>query len=546
MDCRKLVTADISEIKKVAPNLLRAASKRPRPNKSDPISSILSDYFINAPDIVYTHLSNIMHSYLTHGHISTVLTVSTIFPVLKDKLGNHSDSNNYRSIAISSVILKLFDWVIIILYQDCLHLDQLQFSYQPNCSTTMCTWQVLETIDYFLRNGSEVFVCMMDMTKAFDNVKHSILFRKLLTKGLPPIVICLLIYIYKVQVANVKWNRQCSDTFHIKNGVKQGSVLSAILYCVYVDKLFERLRRNKQGLWINGYYYGIAGYADDNALLSPSLDGLQEMINTCDEYAKEHNLTLSTNENVNKSKMKCMAFLKKKRSLNNLKLHGHNLPWVSYVKHLGCKIENTLDGMKQDLREKRAQFIQRNNEICQEFSFAHPVTKTRLNAIFNCHLTGSQLWDLFSCESEMLKATWNVAIRKMFNLDRTAHRYLIEPISEMTHIKWSLIKRFVNFVRTIKLSPKRQLKNLLMVSKRDARSTTGRNNRHITKLCDGKPMETIKIEDLKKLKYHEVAKDDEWRLGLIKEITNVLYSHCELQGFDRDMLHDILAFTCTT
>ena len=169
----------------------------------------------------------------------------------------------------------------------------------------MCAWQVLETIDYFLRNGSEVFVCMMDMTKAFDNVKHSILFRKLLTRGLPPIVIRLLIY--EVQVANVKWNGQCSDTFHIKNGVKQGSVLSTILYCVYVDKLFERLRRNKQGCWINGYY-GIAGYADDNALLSPSLDGLQEMINTHDEYAKEHNLTFSTNENVHKSKTKCMVF----------------------------------------------------------------------------------------------------------------------------------------------------------------------------------------------------------------------------------------------
>ena len=134
----------------------------------------------------------------------------------------------------------------------------------------------------------------------------------------------------------------------------------------------------------------------------------------------------------------------------------------------------------------------------------------------------------------------------MFNLDHTTHRYLIEPISEMTHIKRSLIKRFVNFVRTIKLSPKRQLKNLLMVSNRDDRSTTGRNNRHVTKLFDGKPMETIKIEDLKKLKYHEVAKDDEWRLGLIKEITDVLYGHCELQGFDRDMLHDILTFTCTT
>ena len=498
--CKKVITADISETEKITPNLLREASKKLRTNKSDPISTILSDYFINAPDIVYKHLSNVLRSYLTHGHISIVLTVSTMFPVLKDKLDNHSDSNNYRSIAISSVILKLFDWVFIILYQKCFYLDQLQFSYQPNCSTTMCTWQVLETIDYFLRNGSEIFVCMMDMTKAFDNVKHSILFRKLLNRGLPPIVLRFLIYIYEVQVANVKWNGQWSNTFHIKNGVKQGAVLSAILYCVYVDDLFDRLKRNKHGCWINGYYYGIAGYADDNALLSPSLDGLQEMINTCDKYAKEHNLTFSTNENVNKSKTKCMVFLKKKRSLKNLKLRGYNLPWVSFVKHLGCKIENTLGGMKQDLREKRAQFIQRNNEICQEFSFAHPVTKTQLNAIYNCHLTGSPLWDLFSRESEMLESTWNIAIRKMFKLDRTTHRYFIEPISEMKHVKWSLIKRFVNFIQKIQLSSKSQLKNLLMVSKKDCRSTTGRNIKHITKLFDGKPIETIKIEDLKKLK----------------------------------------------
>ena len=202
--------------------------------------------------------------------------------------------------------------------------------------------------------------------------------------------------------------------------------------------------------------------------------------------------------------------------------------------------------MKQDLREKRAQFVQRNNEICQEFSFAHPCTKTQLNAIYNCHFTGSPLWDLFSRESEMLESTWNIAIRKMFKLNRTTHRYFIEPISEMKHVKWSLTKRFINFIQKIQLSSKSQLKNLLMVSRKDCRSTTGRNIRHITKLFDGKPIETIKNEDLKKLKYHEATKDDEWRLGLVKEITDVLYGQQKLQGFDREMLNEILVSTCTT
>ena len=126
-----------------------------------------------------------MKTYITHGHLTQTLAFYTLLPMIKDKLGKASDSNNYRSIAISSVILKLLDWVIILLYKDSLHLDTLQFSYQPNCSTTMCTWMVIETIDYFLWNNSEMFICTMDMTKAFDKIKHSILFQKLLKRHVP-------------------------------------------------------------------------------------------------------------------------------------------------------------------------------------------------------------------------------------------------------------------------------------------------------------------------------------------------------------------------
>ena len=192
-----------------------------------------------------------MRSFIIHGHLSSTLSICNLLPIVKDKLRKSEDSNNYRSIAISSVILKLFDWVFILLYQDNLHLDVLQFSYQPNCSTSMCSWMAIETIDYFLRNNSEVFICTMDMTKAFDNVKHSKLFRKLLNRDFPPIMIRFLMYMYEIQVATVKWNNCYSMEFNIKNGVKQGAVLSALLYCIYVDELFNLLRKSHLGCWIN-------------------------------------------------------------------------------------------------------------------------------------------------------------------------------------------------------------------------------------------------------------------------------------------------------
>ena len=86
---------------------------------------------------------------------------------------------------------------------------------------------------------------------------------------------------------------------------------------------------------------------------------MQEMIDTCNDYAKKHNLTFSTSTNPNKCKTKCIHILKKDRAIRNLKLGDDDLPWVTSFTHLGSKIEDKLDGMRKDIREKRARFIQK-------------------------------------------------------------------------------------------------------------------------------------------------------------------------------------------
>ena len=138
-------------------------------------------------------------------------------------------------------------------------LDELQFGYQENISASMSTWIAIETIEYFNRNGSNVYACLMDMSKAFDNVKHSLLFQKLLDRELPPIVIRYLLITYKLQKANVKWNQEFSRFFDITNGVKQGAILSAVLYCIYTNDLYQELRRSKVGCTIGHAYVGCLG-----------------------------------------------------------------------------------------------------------------------------------------------------------------------------------------------------------------------------------------------------------------------------------------------
>ena len=132
-------------------------------------------------------------------------------------MGDICDSSNYRSIAISSLILKIIDWIVILLFGKTLKLDDLQFSYQENCSTTMCSWLLVESVSYFMRRNNEIFSCMTDMSKAFDMVKHSVLFRKLIKIGLSLIFIRLIMAMYLMQFANVRWNGHVSDSFTLTN-----------------------------------------------------------------------------------------------------------------------------------------------------------------------------------------------------------------------------------------------------------------------------------------------------------------------------------------
>ena len=306
--------SSLKDIVKITPALIKEAISRIKNNKSDPVFDFTSNCLKNAPSILFNQLSSLFRYYLIHGHISELLMKSTLIPIPKDKLGDACSGENYRPIAISSMILKIFDWVVLLLFEE-LRTDELQFGFQQKTSANMCTWLVAETIDYFQRNGSEVYACVMDLSKAFDRIKHSALFWKLPKKGMPPVYVRLLLVMYEKQKANVRWNNVLSETFSVNNGVKQGALLSPILFCVYMDCLFSVLRRNRTGCWINGMYAGIMWYADDMWLLSPTQDGLQEMVQICSDYCKNLNLSFSTHPDSRRSKTKCIGLYKERENL---------------------------------------------------------------------------------------------------------------------------------------------------------------------------------------------------------------------------------------
>ena len=544
-----LTTPDkISDIEAVTPGIIKEAALKLKPGKSDPTFSFSSDCFKHGPDNLYSVLSSMYKGFMTHAHITKGLLISTLVPIVKDPLSSINSSKNYRSVCLASISIKLLDWIIILLSNKTLGLDELQFAYQKDCSTTMCTWAALETIDFFMKKGNNVFSVATDMSKAFDLALHSKMFNKMVfDHNVSPVYVRIMIVVYRNQESNVRWVQDTSVNFPVRNGTGQGRVFAAIAYCLYMEGLFKELRRRRSGCWIQGEFRGIYGYSDDNWALAPSLTALQDMITTMEIYAKSHNLLFSTDPLPSKCKTKTMAFMNKKTPLRSMMLCGNPLPWVSKIKHLGITVTDQIDGCQEDMVVKNARYIAKNNQLNQEFYFAHSSTKMELNSIYNSHFTGSQCWDLFSAGASKIEASWNRSIKIVHQLPWPTHRRLMTPISQKTHVKTLMMTRLMRFVEKLRNSEKPVLRQLLRLTMKNTQSVTGRNLRGIMLLTRKSKVEDLKEDDVKNIQYHALSSTEQWRIVTIKELLEMKSGERELpEDWSWGELEDVLHVACTS
>ena len=123
----------------------------------------------------------------------------------------------------------------------CPHASDLQFDFKPGVSTDSCTGLLNNTIALHLYREIKVYGCFLDASKAFDRVSHNTRFSILERRGVPHLLLRFLWSWYKSQSCAVKWNACVSESFEVANGVRQGGVLSPILFTVYLDELLQRL-----------------------------------------------------------------------------------------------------------------------------------------------------------------------------------------------------------------------------------------------------------------------------------------------------------------
>ena len=212
---------------------------------------------------------------------------------------------------------------------------------------------------------------------------------------------------YCSQKVRIRWNGAYSDTFTIRNGVKQGGVLSPPLFNIYLEDLLLNLEAQRLGCHRNCMFVGAFIYADDITILAPTSTSLNKMLDTCKQYADDVNLTF----NASKTKYIYFDYTGSTNIPNNIVFMHEPIEFVSKIQLLSINIST--DIYDRHISDTVRHFYCRTNEDLFDFSSISCDIKSRLMSTYCLDLYGSSLWNYSKDRVNDMFVAWRKVVIRL-------------------------------------------------------------------------------------------------------------------------------------
>ena len=370
----------------------------------------------NCAETLVEPLKIIMNKSLQNGEIPDSWKEASITPIYKRK-GNKWDSLQYRPISLTSQIMKLLERIVRTYLIHYLEINNIlpdsQHGFRPNRSTIS---QLLEQYDQILQalcNKHNIDIIMLDYSKAFDKINHSILLLKLKKLGISG-------YIGK-WIGNFLLNRtqyvtidgELSAKSHVKSGVPQGTILGPVLFLIYIADIGDSLT-----------FSTMSSYADDSKL-----------INTIKSWRDNHNLKIDLSKLYEWTKNNLMEFNSTKFEVlkigknDDLKdcyyenPEGQNIPEVTTAKDLGVHFNDKGD-FSDHIQVKTSKAKQMSGYILRTFIIRNPEPLMMLfKSLVLPHL-------------EYCVIVWNPYLQKEINMLEQIQRSFTSKLEGMSELNY--------------------------------------------------------------------------------------------------------------
>ena len=134
--------------------------------------------------------------------------------------------------------MKVFERVIEARVRKIVKIDSMQFGFMPGRGTTDAIFIVRQLQEKYLAKKKGLWVAFIDLEKAFPSVPRWKLFASLHEMGIKGHTLVALEKFHSNSFSAIRYNGSISDYFRINKGVREGSVLSPLLFVLYFDVLY--------------------------------------------------------------------------------------------------------------------------------------------------------------------------------------------------------------------------------------------------------------------------------------------------------------------
>lgn len=411
--------------------------KQSKLNKAPGIDRISYEFYKNAPRCFLEEVLQIFNRIFLRSEIPSSFRKSITVPLFKK--GNHNCVSNYRGLSLLDTCYKLFTGLILNRIHVWINLNNIineyQAGFRKEYSTVDNLFNLSSIVHLNFKAKKKTFAFFVDFSCAFDSIPRNSLFYKLSELGLSSKIIKILQLLYNKTTSQVWDGESLSEPFSVSQGVKQGCLLSPVLFSLYLNDLHDLL---PGGVEVAGTTVKLLMYADDIVLLSTSPDVLQKMIDALYSYCKKWGLK------VNLAKSKILIFREGPRfsKLLGWTLGEEKIEIVNEYKYLGVILTYNLSLLKHlDLKLATA----KNAINATWISYINNPKISILNKlkIFNAAARSImfysvQIWGFK--QYDQVEKLFRFFIKKLLFLPRNTPNYML-------HLETGLKTQFVETLR---------------------------------------------------------------------------------------------------
>ena len=386
-------------------------------------------------------LTELFSSVWAAGAVPQDFKDASIVYIYKNK-GNRNSCDNYRGISLLSIAGKMLARLLLNRLLD--HIDYLlpesQCGFRAGRGTADMVFAARQVQEKFQEQNREVFTTFVDLTKAFDTVSRSGLWKIMTKFGVPDKFSALVRSFHEGMQASVSIDGDVSESFEVTNGVKQGCVLAPTLFSIMFSGMLKnafpddedsipiKWRTDGGGLFKlsrlsakkrvhHGHVRDLL-FADDCALNARSEEAMQRSMDKLSAACEAFGLTIS----IKKTEVLHQPAPKTNPEKPTITVKGQCLQTVESFTYLGSTLSSNVvidKEVESRIAKASAAFGRLRNSVWERKGLT---LKTKIKVYQAMVLTAL----LYASE------TWTVYARH----EKILNRFHLNCLRKLLHIKW--------------------------------------------------------------------------------------------------------------